>query len=113
MFDFLRGWFGRQQAPLAHVHQRELAGLVACLVAWHRGALEDEADQGGDIAHLEERRSALAWFAHGAGVTDPFALHVLQIPVWQLERDLFLLAPRIEQRLLKRLPRRKPSACMS
>ena len=66
---------------------------MSCLVAWHRAVLEAR-HQGGavDTQELEQKRSALAAYAHAAGGTDPFTEHVVQLPVGQLDKPLFLEA---------------------
>lgn len=64
---------------------------MSCLVAWHRAVLEGQYQDGvTDSKALEERRSALGWYAHAAGGTDPFTDHILQIPVGELDEPLFL-----------------------
>lgn len=66
---------------------------MSCLVAWRRAVLEAHLRDGvADAKTLEERRSALARYAHAAGGTDPFADHVLRVPVGELDDSLFLEA---------------------
>jgi hypothetical protein len=45
-----------------------------------------------DARTLDERRSALAWYAHAAGGADPFTDHILQTPIGELDEPLFLEA---------------------
>jgi hypothetical protein len=87
-------WFGRKrEAPKAHVQLRELRGLMSCLVAWRRAALEGQFQDGAaDRETFEEKRSALAWYVEGAGGVDPFATYVVNTPVGELEEGLFLEA---------------------
>ncbi len=66
---------------------------MSCLVAWHRAAFEGHYQDGvANAKALEEKRSALGWYAHAAGGTDPFTDHILQIPVGELDEPLFLEA---------------------
>lgn len=86
-------WFGRKSQAVPHVHLRELRGLMSCIVAWRRAALEGQYQDGAaDRSTLEERRSALVWYVEGAGVVDPFATHVVNTPVGELDEGSFLEA---------------------
>jgi hypothetical protein len=83
--------FGLFRKRREHLQRRELQGLMSCLVAWHRAGLEGHYQDGvADSDALEEKRSALGWYAHAADGTDPFTNHILQIPVGELEEPLFL-----------------------
>jgi hypothetical protein len=74
-----------------HPHARELRGLRACLLAWHRSVLEDWHRQGVAPAdELTRRLAALQGYAAGLGGTDPFTDHVLGVPVGGLEQPLYL-----------------------
>jgi hypothetical protein len=84
MFGFLRK---RREHP----RHRELRGLRSCLVAWRRAVLEaHHRDGAADNETLEEKRLALAWYAHAAGGADPFTSHILQVPVGELDEPLYL-----------------------
>jgi hypothetical protein len=84
------GWLRRRKP---HAHRRELSALLSCLVAWRRAVLEAQYHDAPDrAAELEERLSALRWYAHGAGGTDPFTTHVMEFPLGELDEPLFLLA---------------------
>lgn len=84
------GWLRRRKP---HAQQRELAALLSCLVAWRRAVLEARHREAPNHATgLEERLSALRWYAHGAGGTDPFTDHVLGLPLGGLDESLFLSA---------------------
>jgi len=64
---------------------------MSCLVAWRRAVVEARyRDRAADQKTLEAKRSALGWYAHAAGGTDPFTAHVLAVPVGELDEPLFL-----------------------
>jgi hypothetical protein len=83
------GWLWSRRRR--HPHVRELRGLRACLLAWHRSVLEDWHRQAAAPPEaLEERLSALRWYAHGLGGTDPLTDHVLAMPIGALGQPLYL-----------------------
>ena len=91
MLNFVRRLLGIHK-PEAHVHARELGGLVASVVAWRRGGLEQALRDGVAVVDLEQDRNSLAWYAEGAGIQDPLVAELLAIPVGELDTELFLLA---------------------
>jgi hypothetical protein len=87
MFAALRNIF-RPRAP--HPHQRECMALLSCVVAWRRAVIEAKRREANIVD--DDALSALRWYWHGAGGTDPFTSHVLALHVGALDDDLFLLA---------------------
>jgi hypothetical protein len=66
--------------------------LMSCIVAWRRAVLEAHYREGAEPHVLDEKRSALTWYAQGAGGTGPFTEHLLCMRVGELDEPLFLEA---------------------
>jgi len=82
------GWLRRKKA---HPHARELAGIVTCLLAFRRTALEVWRRTGeAPVERLEKLRQQLRLYAAGSGLADPFTASILEVPVGELDQELFL-----------------------
>ena len=82
------GWFRKKRAP--HPLQRELRGLLSCVLAFHRAAFEDHVALG--IENPTKRLSGLRSYVEGCGEIDPFSAHVIDTPLGALDEPLFVEA---------------------